>query len=77
MVFTLGLRNLSFKQDLSNIEEMLDDQQATYAILRYCSEMPKSIWYNSMDQLVENYHLLKHHKLVIFINEYISVKRYL
>lgn len=77
MVFTLGIRNLSFKQDFSNIEEMLDDQQATYAILRYCAEMPKSVWFNSMDLLVSNYHLIKYRKLIIFINEYISVKRYL
>ena len=77
MVYTLSVKYLSFKQDLSNIEAMLDDQVSTYAVLKYCDEIPDKVWRNAVLLLIDKYNKIKSKGLKAFLDEFISVKRFL
>ena len=71
MVFVTNLKWLSFKQDLSSVDRMLEDQVSTYAILRYSFEIPDRVYKIAMDQLttcIEEIYYRKLHKLVSLYN---------
>lgn len=53
VVFTVAIKRLSFKQDISDINSMLSDQQSTYAILRYAFDIPTQDYSQTMDSLYE------------------------
>jgi hypothetical protein len=72
VVFTLSLKYLSFKQDLSNIESMLDDQEATYAILRYALDVPTDVYRDAMYMLEEEISSLRYHKLISLVYNWIE-----
>jgi hypothetical protein len=67
MVFVINLKWLSFKQDLSKMDRMLEDQVSTYAILRYAFDIPDRVYRQVMDQLstsLDEIYYRKLHKLV-------------
>ena len=70
MVFTASLRKFSAKQDLSSINCMLSDQQATYVILRYAQDVPDSVYNKAMFSLAENEESLFYRKLVKLVKAY-------
>lgn len=70
MVFTLGLRWCSFKQDISNVNLMLSDQQSTYAILRYAYDIPSSLYNNAMSELSDELESITHRKLFTLVTSW-------
>lgn len=70
MVFTVTLKWMSFKQDISNIMLMLQDQQATYAVLRYAHDIPQVVFLEAMDLLVENKEAIYFAKLLKYVEQY-------
>lgn len=70
MVFVVNLKWLSFKQDLSNISRLLEDQKSTYVILKYAYDVPQSAYFEVMDILLENKDCIYYNKLLKLIKEY-------
>jgi hypothetical protein len=75
MIYTVNLRQLSFKQNLSSLITLLNDQQATYAILRYAQEVPERIYNSAMIKLAQNIDQITYKKLLKLVNSYISARR--
>lgn len=77
MTFLVNLRRLSFKQNLSDKERLLEDQASTYAILRYAQDIPTKILEETMSWLIRMYDLdmLWHRKLMMLVNEYRKVSK--
>ena len=72
MVFTVSLKHLSFKQDVHNLDSMLSDQKATYAILRYAKDLPEYFYIEAMDDLCDNFLYIEYDKLKKFLIEYMT-----
>jgi hypothetical protein len=72
MVFTIGVKGLSYKQDLSNIELMLEDQESTYAVLKYAYDIPDEIYIEAIYALEERIGELEYPKLVKLVYEHIE-----
>lgn len=70
MVFITQLKWLSFKQDLSDIEKLLTDQVATYAILKYALDIPNSVYFEAIELLSQNIDEIYYEKLLKLIKEY-------
>ena len=70
MVYTVSLKHLSFKMDLSNIDIMLEDQAQTYAILKYAKDVPMSVYSNVMQELALNFDELHYRKLIRLVKDY-------
>lgn len=73
MVYTVSLKHLSFKMNLADISLMLENQEQTYAILKYAKDVPMSVYSNVMQELVLNFEELHHKKLINLVGEYRSV----
>lgn len=73
MVYTVILKWLGFKQDLSNIATMMADEKATYAILRYATDIPQGVYAECMDQLIEVLDALEYRKLINLVKEFKAV----
>lgn len=73
MVYTVILKWLGFKQDLGNIATMMADEKATYAILRYATDIPQVVYAECMDQLIEVLDALEYRKLINLVKEFKSV----
>jgi hypothetical protein len=73
MVFVINLKWLSFKQDLSKIDRMLEDQVSTYAILRYAFDIPDRIYRQVMDQLSTYVDEIYYRKLFKLVSLYSKV----
>jgi hypothetical protein len=72
MVYTVILKWLSFKQNLADIGEMINNEKATYAILRYAMDIPQPVYANAMEQLSDIEEHLVYQKLINLIREYNS-----
>jgi len=70
MVFTVNLKQLSFKQDLSNLNIMLTDQVSTYAILRYAQDVPDKAYQRAMNILLASGDNIGHRKLRSLVMAY-------
>lgn len=73
MVYTISLRNLSFKMNLSDMTTMLTNQEATYAILRYAKDIPDSVYSLAMQELILNFDEIHYPKLLKIVKAYKSV----
>lgn len=73
MVFTVNLKQLSFKQDISKLKLMLQDQPSTYAILRYAHDIPTTAYAKAMNMLVANGGDITNKKLSRLVKEYSNV----
>lgn len=71
MVYTLSLRHLSFKQNISDLDVMLEDQKSTYAILKYCKEVPELVYMGAMDELAANIYLISDKRLARLVSEFL------
>lgn len=72
MVFTVSVKHLSYKQDLSNIDLMLEDQESTYAILTYAHDVPEDVYENAMFMLEENMISVTYIKLIRLLVDFIN-----
>ena len=70
MVYTVILKWLSFKQDLSDTAAMLNDEKSTYVILRYADDIPQSVLSEAMEFLVEVEGGLTYRKLIDLVKQY-------
>lgn len=73
MVYTVILKWLSFKQDIGNVALMMENEKATYAILRYAADIPQSVYAECMDQLIEVLDALEYRKLIDLVKEFKAV----
>lgn len=72
MVFTISLKNLSFKQNLADIDAMLDDQPATYAILKHATDVPEEVYFHAIYMLEEKMSDITYPKLIELVYAHIS-----
>jgi hypothetical protein len=70
MVFTVNIKWLSFKQNISSLNLLLKDQISTYAILRYAHDIPTSAYKQSMNLLLANTDQLSYKKLKTLVEKY-------
>lgn len=70
MVYSVILRSLSFKMDISITSQMLANQQATYAILRYAKDIPDKVYKQAMALLNDREGFVHYVKLRKLIDEY-------
>ena len=71
-MFTVQLKNLFFKQNITNLETLLADQASTYVILRYAHDIPSAKFTAAIEFLVENIDEITDKRLINFVNEYIK-----
>jgi hypothetical protein len=71
MVYTVSVKWLSFKQNISDIDDMLANQQATYAILKYCTEVPEMVYFGAMDELAANIASIVDKRLFSLVEQYL------
>jgi hypothetical protein len=70
MVFTVSVKYLSYKQDIHDIDLMLEDQVSTYAILKYAGDIPDIYYMEAMDDLSDVYTDLTYPKLIELVYQY-------
>lgn len=75
MVYSVILKWLSFKADLSSTASMLANQQSTYAILRHAKDVPDKIFKESMEKLKDREGWIGYRKLEKLVKEYKKVSR--
>ena len=53
MVYTITLEDedISYKQNICDIELMLKDQEATFAVLKYAVDIPECLYNDAMEDL--------------------------
>ena len=61
--------------NLSDSDVMINNQQATYAILRYAKDIPVSVTKQAMDLLSMNIESIYHRKLLKIIKSFQSVNK--
>lgn len=71
-MFTVQLKTLFFKKNISETESLLTDQAATYVILRYAHDIPSATFDIAMNFLVENIDDISDVRLLRFVNDYID-----
>ena len=69
MTYQVAVGPLTFKQDLSNVTSMLADQEATYAVLKYCQEVPITIQRFAIRILQIHQRSIHYKKLLKFVLE--------
>lgn len=72
MVFTTSVKYLSYKQDLSDIDLMLNDQESTYSILKYAQDVPSDVYENAMFLLEERLIDVTYIKLIQLIIDFLD-----
>jgi len=72
MVYTVNLKWLSFKTDLSDVVKMLNDEKATYVILRYAKDIPSWLYETAMDMLISVKSEIYYSKLSNLVKQYES-----
>lgn len=82
MVYTVSLKNLSFKQNLGSQQDIFADQISTYAILKYAQDLPDQIYNEVMLDLVDNIDAIYYDKLLLYVQLWKSenldkIKKYL
>jgi hypothetical protein len=70
MVFTVSLKRLNYKMNITNISDMLADQESTYAILRYAYDIPSALYKDTMDSLIAEELCLQYPKLIKLVSLY-------
>jgi hypothetical protein len=75
MVYSVNLKYLSFKQNISKLDYMLFDETSTYAILKYASDIPSDDYKNAMNILSSAYDSLTNIKLQRLVEEFSSYTR--
>lgn len=55
MVYTTYFKKYFYKQDLSNLSKMIEDQESTFIILKYCDEVPSRIYRDTVTLLLDRY----------------------
>lgn len=73
MVFQVALRWLTFKQDISNINKMLESQIATYAILRYAYDIPEATYKKAMDELAVSADYIDDRRLARIVDQWVKI----
>lgn len=51
---------------------MLEDEVATYAILKYATDVPEDIYRDAMYMLEEEISSLRYHKLIMYVYDWIE-----
>lgn len=74
-MFIARLRNLSFKQNISDTENLLQDQKSSYAVLRYAHDIPTSIFNSAMDFLTQHLDMITERKLLQLVDDYIKATK--
>lgn len=73
MVYAVTVRGkLSYKQDISSVDNLLQDQKSTYAIMRYCSEIPTSQYSRTMNLLSCEVDRIQYPKLRGLVKKFIK-----
>lgn len=75
MVYAVSLKWASYKQDILNVEQMLSNQCATYAILRYAQDIPESLYKRSMNLLLASIDRITNKKLSKLMKSYAGVAK--
>lgn len=75
MVYTVNLKWLSFKMDISSPISMLNNQESTYAILRYAYDIPSWAYEKAMEVLISAKESINYGKLKKLVSEYESVSK--
>lgn len=71
MVYNVEVKWLSFRQDLSNKVRVLNDQQATYAVLKYAQDVPQDTQMACLEFLKKHTGQITDRKLRRLVEEYI------
>ena len=74
MPYMVSVKWLSFKQNISDIDDMLDDQAATYAVLKYCTEIPEIVYFGAMDELSANIASIVDKRLFKLVEQYLLLE---
>lgn len=75
MVYTVNLKWAAFKQDISSLDKMIDNQIATYAILRYAQDIPDAIYKKAMNLLAASVDTIMYRKLAKLVKSYCNVAK--
>ena len=75
MVYTVNLKWAAFKQDISSLDKMMDNQITTYAILRYAQDIPESIYKKAMNLLAASADIIMYKKLAKLVRSYCNVAK--
>lgn len=70
MIYVASVRGKGFKQNIKDILSMLESQENTYAVLRYCYDIPNKTYNEAMDLLIECKSLISDRRLSKLVKAY-------
>jgi len=75
MVYSVMLKWLSFKIDISSLAVMIENQQETYAVLRYAHDIPDLVFKEAMNKLLSREEWIHHRKLLKLVSSYKKIQK--